>query len=136
MPQPVDSHENKKAALKAEIERGIQAQKELEIIEQYERLMGIASTEPPVVAGRGAIWKIKNHPIQHPAQELKDLTKGDAAAAILKTNGAPMKVRAIFEEMKEAGHPVQDVEALRSLLEKDPRFKRIGPGEYELVPTL
>jgi len=66
--------------------------------------------------------------------QLKDLKKAEAAAIVLKENNKPMKVRAIFEEMKKRGHPVQDPDSLRTLLSKDPRFMKTAPGEYDLDP--
>lgn len=120
MPPLTPIHEKKKAALRADIERGIRAKKELEIMEQYEAIIGGSDCQEPLNGVK--------------TTDFKQLTKGDAAAVILEEANRSMKVRLIFEEMKKREHPVQDVDALRTLLEKDKRFMKTGPGEYDLDP--
>ncbi len=162
---PQSQHDAVKSALK---EQMVAAQRELEIIEQYEALMKkrtLVITEtlpPPVKKTNGA----SPHPVEddefwgNPAPEKKvigvssppnhastvpvrpsaaslirfdQLTKEAAAVQILKEFGKAMPAPAIFSAMKARGHPVKNLNALRSLLEKSAKFTKIG-SLWDLAP--
>lgn len=87
-------------------------EKALAVMEEYEKFMGLGT--------KGG-------------KPFSELTKGDAVELLLQEAGERLSLKYIFEQMKARSHPVQSVEALRTLLEKDNRFKRVLPGVYDLT---
>lgn len=110
------SHFDRKALLIQEIDELRfnleRRQKALALMEEYEKFMGLGTKE---------------------GKPFAELTKGDAAELLLEEAGGQLSLKYLFEQMKVRSHPVQTVEALRTLLEKDKRFIRTQPSQYDLA---
>lgn len=110
------SHFERKAAIIAAISKSRQELQELEatlgVMEEYERIMGLGIDD---------------------GKPFAELTKGDASELLLREAGSELSLKTLFDLMKARNHPVQDVEALRSLFGKDKRFYKVESGIYDLT---
>lgn len=115
----IPSHFERKAQIRGAIEELKEQLAALEddyaVLERYESIMGLGICD---------------------GKPFSELTKAEAAIQLLNEAGGSLKVKEIFARMKDRSHPVQDAEAMRTLLEKDDRFVKVEPGVYDLTSRL
>ncbi len=62
----------------------------------------------------------------------------DAVYMVLQEIGRPLHAKDLYQRLKEGGRPIRGktpVTSIATSLKRDPRFRKVGPNTFEVIPN-